>query len=295
MSKKPFLYIYSFLFLSVLISDYVLSEYVDPASIRVQTEKYVPQTDSFRKGVYEYEVSWQGIPVASATIDIRDREIDSSRAYFVEANARTNKVIGVFYKLRHTSDSLFYQKDFRPIRFSLQQTENSRKKSSEIVFGEDGEIRSVLEKNGKVEEARQFFSDNQTLDPISAAFLARSIPIEVGQRASFDVYNAKNRYLISFKVVAVEDLSLPGQAQKRKAYKVIPTLRKLTDTEGEKRFRKAEIWIAADDTRDVLKIESEVFVGSVSAYMKSFTEYDEGGGSTDKVKTGLKVASAQGK
>jgi hypothetical protein len=291
MSKPAFIHSGLLLILILFVSPYAVSEYVDPASIRVQTEKYVPETTDFRKGIYEYEVSWKGIPVASATIDIRDREVDSAKAYFVEASAKTNKVVGVFYKLRHTSNSLFYQEDLRPIRFSFRQTENSRKKSSEIVFGEGGEIKSVLEKNGKVEEARQFFSDNQTLDPISAAFLARSIPIELGQRASFDIYNAKNRYLISFKVTEIEEIYLPGEKDKRLAYKVIPRLRKLTDTEGEKRFRKAEIWIAADETRDVLKIESEVFVGSVSAHMKSFTPQDDPG--SDEKRAQMQVAVAQ--
>lgn len=253
----------------------VFADYIDPSEIQVKTEKYTPETTDFRKGQYEYQVSWQGIPVASATVDIKNKEVESEKAYFVEAHAKTSKVIGVFYKLRHTSESLFYESTLKPIRFSSIQTENSRRRSSEIEFGENGEIRSALGKNGKKEDERKFVSENQTLDPISAAFLARSIPIEVGKKASFDVYNAKNRYLISFEVVGIEDISLPGQAEKRRAYKVIPTLNKLTDTEGEKRFNRAEIWIAADETRDILKMETEVFVGSVSAYLKKFSP--EGG------------------
>ncbi len=271
MSKKLFILVLLTGALIFCISGAVSSEYIDPASVRVQTEHYTPHTTEFNKGVFEYEVSWQGIPVASASINVQDKEVDSADAYFVEANAKTNKVIGIFYKLRHTSHSLFYKDNLKPIRFSFNQTENSRKKSSEITFGDDGHIRSVLEKNGKLEEEREFVTNNQTLDPISAAFLARSIPIKIGQKASFDVYNAKNRYLISFEVTSIEDISLPGQKLKRKAYKVIPSLKKLTDTEGEKRFRKAEIWIAADESRDVLKIETEVFVGTVSAYLKGFS------------------------
>jgi hypothetical protein len=260
--------IFSVIFLTSF--QFASADYIDPASIRVQTQKYVPETTDFRRGVYEYEVSWKGIPVADASIDIQDKENDSSSAYFVQAHAKTNKFIAIFYKLRHTSDSLFYTENLQPIKFSSRQSENSRSKSSQIVFGEDGKITSVIEKNGKVEEERSFVSENLTLDPISAAFLARSIPIKVGSKAAFDIYNAKNRYLISFEVTAIEDIFLPGHSEKRKAFKVIPSLTKLTDTEGEKRFRKAEIWIAADDTRDVLKVESEVFVGSVSAYLKSF-------------------------
>jgi hypothetical protein len=273
------------------------AEFIDPSTIQVKTETYVPDFTDFKRGTYVYEVSWKGIPVAEASVEV-DSLItkEGKESYKVEAKAATNKVIDVFYKLRHSSDSSFDAESLRPMKFTSIQTENSRKRSSEISFGKNGEISSFTEKNGRIEDERRFTSDNLTLDPISAAFLARSIPIEIGKKVDFDVYNAKNRYLISFLVVEIENIRVEGSSKKsgkemRLAYKVVPSIQKLTDSEGEKRFSKATIWISADEHRDVLKIESEVLVGSIGAYLKKFSPSND----TEVIDQGLSLARSSNK
>lgn len=271
----------SILFFIIPHIDVAKAEFIDPASIQIKTETYTPDFTDFKRGTYVYEVSWKGIPVAEASVEVDSQKTEEGKeSYLVEAKASTNKVIDVFYKLRHSSDSSFDAESLRPMKFKSIQTENSRKRSSEISFGINGEISSFTERNGKIEDERKFMSDNLTLDPISAAFLARSIPIEIGKKVEFDIYNAKNRYLISFLVVEIENIKVEnfnkkGEKEMRLAYKVVPTIQKLTDTEGEKRFSKGTIWISADEFRDVLKIESEVLVGSIGAYLKKFSPSSE--------------------
>ena len=45
---------------------------------------------------------------------------------------------------------------------------------------------------------------------------------------------------------------------------------KLSDTEGEKRLRSATIWLSADEDRNILKLESSVWIGSVTAEFEEF-------------------------
>ena len=61
------------------------------------------------------------------------------------------------------------------------------------------------------------------------------------------------------------------------AFRVVPSVKKLTDTEGEKKFRSATLWIAADETREVLKMESEVWIGSVTAKLQRFNPHADFG------------------
>ena len=85
---------------------------------------------------------------------------------------------------------------------------------------------------------------------------------------SFDVFNGTDRYLISFHVVGRENIKVAGKEYD--ALKIRPSVKKLTDTEGEKRLRKVYVWVSSDGSREVLKVESEVLLGAVSARLVRF-------------------------
>jgi hypothetical protein len=259
---------HSFLFITLffLSQSLLKAEYIDPGDVQVSTERYSADTTTLKAAEYTYDLSWQGIPVGSASIKVTEdveSPHDKDKSVGIVAEAKSTKVVDVFYKLRHLSESQVSKKDFKPSKFKTWQTENTKIKSAEVVFSKDGSIHSFVEKDGKVDKKSDFISNNFTLDPISAAFFAKSIPIKVGQTSSFDVFNGKHRYLIEFNVVALEEIEVMGK--KRSAFKAVPKVIKLTDTEGEKRLNEAAIWIANDETREVLKLHSKVFVGSVGA------------------------------
>lgn len=244
------------------------AEYIEPGNVEVKTTEYHPQNTEFDKGTYHYEVSWQGIPVAKAQIVVGEAREGSQEFLNVKAEAKTGDFIDIFYRLRFSSRSLFEAESFKPIRFESHQKENSREKVREVTFGPDGNIRADYVKNGNPEKPVSFQSKNTTFDPISAAFLARSLPLRSGETHSFDVFNGKHRYLISFEVKEKEKIEVQDAVYE--AFKVIPTVQKLTDSEGEKRLEQAAIWISADESREVLKLESKVLVGKVNAHLVRF-------------------------
>jgi len=245
-----------------------LADYIPPNEVQVKTDAYQPKTTNFEEGVYYYNVAWQGIPVGRAQVDVKDQKIGAEPFFHVKAMAQTASVIDVFYKLRHTSESVFHADTLKPQRFYSWQKENSREKAREISFSNDGQIRTVGTNNGAVSDSIEFHSDNFTLDPISAAFVARSLPLEQGEKLSFDVFNGKHRYLVSFLVEGLETIFVNGK--QREAFRVTPSVQKLTDTEGETRLQSATVWVSADPAREVLKLESKVLVGKISAQLVSF-------------------------
>ncbi len=254
--------------LSILETSPCLAEYIEPGSVEVKTTAYHPQNTDFDKGTYHYEVSWQGIPVAQAQIIVGEAKEGAQEYLNVKAEAKTGDFIDIFYRLRFSSQSLFEANSFKPIRFESHQKENSREKVREVTFGPNGKIKADYVKNGNQEEPVSFQSKNATFDPISAAFLARSLPLRSGETHSFDVFNGKHRYLISFEVKEKEKIEIQDSIYE--AFKVIPTVQKLTDSEGEKRLEQAAIWISSDDSREVLKLESKVLVGKVNAHLVKF-------------------------
>lgn len=243
------------------------AEYIQPSAVKVSTKNYYPKHSDFSIGEYVYRISWQGIPVASAKVLVN--EPDSSGIWKVSAGAKTGDWISVLYTLRFDSESSFNRDNFKPKLFTSKQIENSRKKVKEVKFLPGGMIQTEAYKDGKKDETITFQSENQTLDPISAAFLARSLPIKIGSKKSFDVFNGKHRYLITFTVDGKENLKLKNK-KVVECFRVTPTVVKLTDTEGEKRLRSARIWITTDDKREVVKLESSVLIGSVRAELERF-------------------------
>lgn len=279
----------SFLFMPFLSQ----AEFIPPGEVEIKTEKYQPVFDSLVPGEYYYSVEWEGIPVAKAVIEVQESFISESEPQKalsdnveatakpestdskkseelvkVAATTKTTGIVKAFYKMRHRSESTFRKSDFQPISYNSEQKENSKLKFRQVSFNLDGSVESERWKKGRGKNLMRFASDNPVFDPISAAFLAKSLRVEEGQKLGFDVYNGKHRFLINFYVKGVEVIDTEGG--KRRARKIVPEVFRLTDTEGEKKLRSALIWISDDEKRELLKIESEVWIGAVTAELESF-------------------------
>ena len=278
-TKFKILLFYGAVFLASLISMpvFATADYVVPELVHVSTTKYDTSTLIHNPGKYSYAITWNSIPVASAEIVIGEppqlRRTDvtpNNSDLAVRVSVRTSKGIDLLYKLRHTSESIFDVDHLKPIAFTSDQTENSKYKRWEVLFSDDHVISSKLWKDAEKDttktipdESSIFNSENFTLDPIFGALLARSVPVDVGSDVAFDIWNGKHRYLIKFKVDKKEEIEMNGK--KILAEKVIPSVQKLTESEGEKRIKSCVMWISADDRREILRVESKVILGSITA------------------------------
>lgn len=242
-----------------------VAENISAADVKVSTPRYKANTDSFSPplGTYTYEVSWQGIPAATATVVV-DRENDK---YKVSSHAKTAKFIDIFYRLRYQADGKIDAQDFSPDKLVINHKENSRVKAYNITFGDGGMIRSVQQKNDS-KEVLEFVSDNYTLDPFSSTFLARSLDWKVGDTRFFDTFNGKSRYLI--KLTAVEEITRDHNGSPKQLIVIEPTVRNLTKPTQDSKLRTAKIYVTKDERRDVVEIASSVFVGTVRTELVGF-------------------------
>lgn len=245
-------------------------DYISPHLVKVTTPLYKPDTRSFKPklGKYEYTVSWQGIPAASCTLTVSE----SDGQYHIDAAARTYSGVDLLYRLRYEAKGTLDQEDLRPRSLIINHDENSRHKNIDIKFPESsGAITAVRSKSPEDPDKKHvaFTPDNFTLDPIGAAFLARSLPWELGQSRDFDVFNGKSRYLIT--LTAVRRATISFQGEQRKVFLISPRVRNLTTTKPRAKLREAFIYVSDDADREVLKIESSVFIGTVLTELDSFT------------------------
>lgn len=84
---------------ATLVASSANAEQITADLVKVSTPIYTPEFTDFSPalGTYSYDVSWQGIPAAGATITVSR---DNGR-YRVIVQARTYSGIDIFYKLRY--------------------------------------------------------------------------------------------------------------------------------------------------------------------------------------------------
>jgi hypothetical protein len=244
-------------------------DYIAPHLVKVSTPLYKAATGSFkpRMGTYEYTVSWQGIPAASCTLTVDEQ----GGKYVIEAAARTYSGVDLLYRLRYVATGTLEASSLQPVSLVINHDENSRHKNIDMRFDTtNGKITAVRSKGPQDPDKKvaSFESDNMTLDPIGAAFLARSLPWEVGQTRDLDVFNGKSRYFIT--LTAVEKTSIVYQGEMRKVIVITPRVRNLSTTKPRSKLREAFIYVTDDDQHEVLRIVSSVFIGSVTTELDSF-------------------------
>ncbi len=234
--------------------------------IKIFTPSYAPKFDSFEPplGEYSYKVAWQGISAADVKVTVSRED----GIYRVITKAKTYSGIDLFYKLRYRAEGIISAIDLTPIRTEIDHRENHRHKVTRINFTDQGDIRAIRYRQGEQTEDISFNPKNFTLDPISAAFLARGIDWKVGDSKKFDTFNGKSRYLITLKAHGIKKLKIAGR--EREAWEIEPRVENLTAPKADKKLREAKIYLSTDKTREILKIVSSVFIGSVSTTMVKF-------------------------
>jgi hypothetical protein len=260
----------------IQINSVLADDYISPELVKITTPQYRPVAAEFspRLGVYEYSVGWEGINAASCSVTI-DRRGDT---YVVDAAARTYSGVDLLYKLRYEAVGTISARDLTSINLSIDHQENSRRKSIKIDFKpEQRAIHAVRSKGASDPDKKvlSFTTDNFTLDPIAAVFLARSLDWQVGDTKHFDVFNGKSRYFIS--LTAKERTTIRYKGELRPVIVITPQVRNLTTTKPRSKLRQASIYVSDDPQREVLRIESAVFIGRVITELDSFTPLAEVG------------------
>jgi hypothetical protein len=233
--------------------------------VKISTPVYTPDLSGFapEMGTYTYRVSWMGIPAGTVEMELAR----NGSNYEIRVKAYTAKVIDIFYKLRYATVAVISAETLLPKHSVSNSRENRRRKESEVIFQPDGSIHSISKDNRGRVESIAFEPDNFTLDPYSAAFMALAMDWKVGDTRQFDTFTGTNRYLI--ELTATDRTSIRVGKKSREAIVIVPEVQKLTDTDSKK-LTRAEIYISADSDRQILRISSDLLIGSVNTDMVDF-------------------------
>ena len=127
----------------------VRADYIEPGAVEVKTASYDSLYKELPDGIIDYSISWQGIPVGRASIRVEKQLEGGNKFFHVQADARTASGIDWIYQLRHRSEGFFAVGSYKPSTFLFRQTENSKKRVTQIAFEPNGVIKTKRWKNDK--------------------------------------------------------------------------------------------------------------------------------------------------
>jgi hypothetical protein len=229
-----------------------------PEKVPVYQPKYYP-FDAGERAVYK--ASWNGVPVATAEIATSSQMIDGKKFYSVRVDAKTSPVLDLFWKMRDTITSTIEAKALAPTRFTFSQRENQKVIDTEARFDRNTKKWFVHRDERRRVKQYEFDQPPNTIDPITAVYLARSQDFKIGDHLYFNIFGGKYRYLLDLEVERREKIYIASGGID--AFKIVPRIKNLMKQGYAQRMNEAAVWISDDERRIPVMLSSRIFVGSI--------------------------------
>jgi len=223
-----------------------------------------------RLGEYHYEIRWARQRVATGIIAIRKE----ANQYVLTADQRTTPFIDRIYRVRYRGETRIDAAALTPVASIIEEEVKKRSKVQAAEYDTaSGSVRvEETRKKGKNGAGKTktyaLQSDTGILDVFSAIFLARSFDWSVGERHDFLVFVGEKRYTVILDCIGMHTLEI--EENRIPVWVIQPAVRKTTDTKPSSAVRKTRIFIAADESKDIVKIETEPGIGTVTLRLVRF-------------------------
>ncbi len=222
-----------------------------------------------------YRFGWAGLTAATGEVRFTAPSKDN---FQLEGTGQTIGFVRALWKLDANYHSVVNSQTLRPIE--SQQTENYRQKKlvTHLTFTSKGVTRARTEgRDGSTGTKTRQFDFTNLFDLHSAMLYLRSQPLTDRSVHRVVVYASTNAYLATITVVGRDEISV--RAGTYKAIKIdlrLDRIGKHLELEPHRKFRRATIWVSDDRDRILLRIEAQIFVGTVFAELQS-VRFDSAG------------------
>ncbi len=215
-----------------------------------------------------YRFGWSGVTAAQAQFDfskVPRGQFRLSMATQTIGFART------LWRMDSQHTAFCQIATLRPIR--LQQTEvyKDETRTTQVNFSPTDLRRITREtpqKGPEPKEKRVKLAN--VFDLQTGLFFVRSQRLQAGDHYRFIVYPATSPYYADIEVLGREKMKVAsGSYDAIKCQVRLQEVSKQFELEPHKKFKRAFAWISDDRDRLLVKIEAEIFVGSVWAELQS--------------------------
>ena len=215
-----------------------------------------------------YRFGWSGVTAATGEIHFTR---PSNYRFQLEGTGRTIGFVRALWKLDVTQRATANSQTLAPIETQQTESYRSKKIATHLTFTNSGVTRARTEGEGAAAKATtKQFNLPDLFDLHSAALYLRSQPLKQGSVYRLVVYPATNAYLATVTVTGRGKISVrAGTYNAIKLDLQLERIGKHLELEPHKKFRRATIWVSDDTERLILRIEAQIFVGTVFAELQS--------------------------
>jgi hypothetical protein len=217
--------------------------------------------------VATYNFGWSGLVAATAEFQF-DR---TDGRLQLQGTGQTVGLVRALWRLDVNHRSLAQATTLRPIL--LHQVIETRKKTvtDDLVFEPNGVERIRTDTGSKQKpKPKTFTFPGGVFDMHSALLYLRSQPLREGDVYRLVVYPATNPYLATLTVSGHSSITIAaGTYQAIKLDVALNKIGKERELEPHKKFRRASVWVSDDSDRLLLRVEANIFVGTVFAELQS--------------------------
>jgi hypothetical protein len=213
-----------------------------------------------------YSFGWSGFTAATADVNFSRTPADR---FQIQGTGRTIGLVRALWKYDVTYRALATTSTLRPIETNQVETTHSKKVTTHLVFSGTGVRRFRTEGSSPPSKPKDFnFSDIWDLQ--AAMLYLRSQPLKDRSVYRLVVYPATNPYLAIITVTGRDKISVHAGGYKAIKFDLqLSRIGKDLELQPHRKFRRATIWVSDDPDRIILRIEAQVFVGTVFAELQS--------------------------
>lgn len=205
-----------------------------------------------------FELKWTVIPAGTAVLEVRPMAtIDGINTYHFVLEARTNRFLDAFYKVRDRIDAYAHLDMTASVLYIKKQREGSVKKDVKVTFDHRQGVARYF-KSGKIRKTLTIPAG--TFDPLSIFYYSRLLDWKENRRLQRPVSDGKKIVLGEAKIVRRETITLERGIFD--TFLVEPDLKHVGGVFEKSNDAKIQLWVTADQRRIPVKISSKVSVGS---------------------------------
>ena len=207
-----------------------------------------------------YDISFEGLSVAFAEMEIKNTVLlKNTPAFHVVAKARTASFFDLFFKVRDLYETYIDTTTIKPIRFYRNIQEGGHKKTQNYNFAHKD--LKVLVKD----TSYNIFENTQ--DMLSAFFYARTFNnknLTKNTKFSVPVFMDEENFNLDILYLYNEVLETKIGMIDCMVFKPIMQEGRVFE-DGE----KMKVWISNDENRLLIKVETEIWAGTIKAELIS--------------------------
>jgi Protein of unknown function (DUF3108) len=219
-----------------------------------------------RPGHATYVYAWSGITAGTSDVSFRHGE---QQTFILEGKGRTVGLARVLWRFDLSYRSVANAETLRPLEAHQVETARGKRIETNLKFSNDGVNSRRFEASHATPTVKDFAWEN--LYDLQSVFLyLRSQPLRDHNVYRVVVYPANSAYLATLTVLGRERLRVrSGNYNAIKMDLKLQRVNKKNELEAHRKFKRATIWLSDDNDRVLLRVESQIFVGTVTAELQS--------------------------